>query len=184
VVVGGVEYPVDCLIFATGFEVGVAYNRRSQLQIVGHGGERLSDKWADGPRTFWGMQSHGFPNCFFIDFIQSAFVGCVTHSLDEQATHVAWLVRATRERGAHVIDVSRQAEDDWVAEVQRTFGARMAFYKECTPGYYNDEGKPDQSPWGFQRRAYGGGSRRYFAMLKEWREQGELVGEELHRFPA
>ena len=64
VVVNGVAYEVDCLIYATGFEVGTAYTRRSEFEVYGRAGLSLSDYWADGMRTYHGLLSHGFPNCF------------------------------------------------------------------------------------------------------------------------
>ena len=65
VVVGGTEYEVDCIVFATGFEVGTTYTRRAGYDIIGRGGQTLSDKWADGVKTLHGLTSHGFPNGFF-----------------------------------------------------------------------------------------------------------------------
>jgi cyclohexanone monooxygenase len=62
VVVNGVEYEVDCLIFATGFEVGTAYTRRAEFGMYGRNGVSLSDAWAKGMRTFHGFLSHGFPH--------------------------------------------------------------------------------------------------------------------------
>ena len=71
VVVDGVEYEVDCLIFATGFEVGTTYTRRAGYDISGRNGVTLSDHWRDGMRTLHGLQAHGFPNCFFLGFTQT-----------------------------------------------------------------------------------------------------------------
>ena len=58
---GGVEYEVDCIIFATGFEVGTAYTRRAGFEIYGRNGRTLTEHWADGPRTLHGFYSSGFP---------------------------------------------------------------------------------------------------------------------------
>ncbi|GIS18124.1 MAG: hypothetical protein CM15mP120_00400 [Pseudomonadota bacterium] len=72
VVANGEHFEVDCLIFATGFEVGTSYTRRSGYDIVGRGGQTLSEHWQEGLRTFQGLTSHGFPNCFFLCFTQTA----------------------------------------------------------------------------------------------------------------
>src|ERR1700722_8536327 len=64
VVFEGVEYEVDCIIFATGFEVGTAYTRRAGFEVYGRGGQSLKDRWSDGMKTLHGFFSHGFPNCF------------------------------------------------------------------------------------------------------------------------
>ena len=71
VVVDGVEYKVDCLIFATGFEVGTAYTRRGEFAMYGRDGRSLGDYWANGMRTYHGFLSHGFPNCFHMGLTQT-----------------------------------------------------------------------------------------------------------------
>src|SRR5437868_2660746 len=73
VVANGVEYELDCVIYATGFEVGTDYTRRAGYEIVGRDGLTLTEKWVDGVETFHGMFSRGFPNCFIISNVQSGF---------------------------------------------------------------------------------------------------------------
>ena len=58
----GVEYEVDCIIYASGFEVGTAHTRRAGYDMTGRDGVTLSEYWADGMRTMHGMHVHGFPN--------------------------------------------------------------------------------------------------------------------------
>ena len=142
VVVAGVEYPVDCLIFATGFEVGTSYTRRAGHEIVGRHGQRLGEKWAEGPSTFHGLHSHGFPNCYFMGFVQSVLSANVPHVLNEQARHIAFIMRELRARGATVAEATAEAEAGWVSLVEKTARAGERFFAECTPGYYNNEGKP------------------------------------------
>ncbi|MBT5865958.1 MAG: NAD(P)/FAD-dependent oxidoreductase, partial [Ilumatobacter sp.] len=84
-VANGEHYELDCIIFATGFEVGTTYTRRSGYDIVGRGGQVLSDKWADGLRTLHGLQTEGFPNAFFLGFTQGAVTVNVPQTLNEQA---------------------------------------------------------------------------------------------------
>ncbi len=67
-----VEYPVDCIIFATGFEVGTAYTRRAGFEVYGRGGKSLTEYWANGLRTLHGFYSFGFPNCFHMGTTQNA----------------------------------------------------------------------------------------------------------------
>jgi len=70
VVAGGVEYELDCLIFATGFEVGTSYARRAGYEIEGRDGVTLTQKWAEGISTLHGLHSRGFPNCFIMSNTQ------------------------------------------------------------------------------------------------------------------
>jgi cyclohexanone monooxygenase len=91
-VANGVEYPVDCIIFATGFEVGTAYARRSGYEIVGRTGQTLTEKWSQGVRTLHGMQSRDFPNCFIMSQTQGGFTVNYPHMLDELAARTGSLV--------------------------------------------------------------------------------------------
>jgi cyclohexanone monooxygenase len=176
-VVDGVEYALDCLIFATGFEVGTAYTRRAGYEIVGRGGLALSDKWADGLRTLHGMHSHGFPNCFIMGPQQAGFTANYPHLLDEQSQHIAYILTQARERGAETLEVSEAAEDRWVETVIAVARFGREFLESCTPGYYNNEGK--LSDRAAQNGFYGGGSPAFFRLLAEWRAEGKLAGLEL-----
>ena len=110
VVVAGVEYPVDCIVYATGFEVGTGFQRVSGVEIYGRDGLSLSDKWADSIRTLHGMHIHGFPNCFLMSTIQGSFTVNYPHMLDEVATHVAHIVGHALVIEKEVLKTSAEAE--------------------------------------------------------------------------
>ena len=178
VVVDGTAYEVDCLIFATGFEVGTTYTRRAGYDIVGREGRTLSEKWAGGLRTLHGMQTNGFPNCFFLGFTQTAVTVSVPHALNEQAKHVAHLIDQARRRGARTLEASADAEQAWVDEMRDKARLAVRFYSECTPGYYNNEGRLG-NPNGFFAGTYGAGPIRFFELLEEWRADGAMPGVEV-----
>jgi cation diffusion facilitator CzcD-associated flavoprotein CzcO len=178
VVVNGKEYAVDCLIFATGFEIGTNYTRRSGYDIIGRDGITLSDKWADGLRTLHGLQSNGFPNCFFLGFTQTALTTSVPHTLNEQAQHIAYMINHVRENALSSIEATLEGEDGWVTEMQSKGRIGRRFFAECTPGYYNDEGKLN-NPLGFFTSSYGGGTTKFFKILEDWRTDGALEGAEV-----
>jgi cyclohexanone monooxygenase len=175
VVANGREYEVDCLIFATGFEVGTSYTRRAGYDIVGRGGRTLSEHWANGLRTLHGLTSHGFPNCFFLGFTQTAITISVPQALTEQAGHVAYMVSRARDRGAAVLEPTAEAEEAYVEEVRSLARMGQRFYQECTPGYYNSEGAAGNRS-GFFSDMYGAGPLRFFELLAEWRATGEMSG--------
>ena len=175
VVVGGVEYELDCLIFATGFEVGTNYTRRAGYDIVGKGGAKLSEKWQNGLQTMHGFISHGFPNCFFLGFTQAAITVNVPHALNEQAKHVSLVLAEARLRGATVVEATVEGERAWLQEMARTARMGEEFRAECTPGYYNDEGRPN-NPNGFLSSGYGGGPIKFFNILEQWRDAGTFEG--------
>ena len=177
VVVAGVEYPLDCLIYATGFEVGTDYTRRAGYQLCGRDGATLTEKWAGGVRTLHGIHTRGFPNCFIMNNQQAGFTANYPHMLAEQSTHIAHILRAARERGARTVEVSEAAEGEWVETIIRLAVIAQDFLESCTPGYYNNEGKPGERSG--QNGFYGGGSEEYFRLLREWRATGDLPGLEL-----
>jgi cyclohexanone monooxygenase len=178
VVVGGRHYELDCLIFATGFEVGTTYTRRAGYDIIGRDGVSLSDKWANGLRTFHGLQTHAFPNCFFLGFTQTAVTVSVPHALNEQARHVTYILEEARRRGAHTVEVTGDAEQSWLDEMRDKARLAERFYAACTPGYYNNEGNLG-NPNGFFAGAYGAGPIKFFQTLEAWRDEGQLRGIEL-----
>ena len=171
----GREYEVDCLIFAPGYEVGTSYTRRAGYDIVGRGGVTLSERWTDGIRTLHGLTTHGFPNCFFLGFTQTAITISVPQALGEQANHVAYLVSEARNRGALALEPTAEGEEAYVQEVRSLARLGQRFYTECTPGYYNSEGASGNRS-GFFSDMYGAGPLRFFELLAEWRASGDLAG--------
>ena len=178
-VVKGVEYEVDCIIYSTGFEVGTSYTRRAGYDVVGRAGCKLSEHWAEGMRTLHGMSSHGFPNLFIMHPSQGGFTANFPHSLDENAVHQAHIISHALREEYSLVEVASDAEEAWVDTIKGfsagAFGALGA--GECTPGYYNNEGQPN--PLARQSAPYGGGSIRFFELLREWREDGGFEGLEL-----
>ena len=178
VVANGEHFEVDCLIFATGFEVGTSYTRRSGYDIVGRGGQTLSEHWQEGLRTFQGLTSHGFPNCFFLGFTQTAVTVNVPHALNEQAKHVAHILQKARDLGTPTVEPTAQAEEDYVQEIAKSANVGARFYAECTPGYYNSEGKRGNRS-GFFSDMHSAGAIKFFKLLKDWRDEGSLEGLDL-----
>jgi cation diffusion facilitator CzcD-associated flavoprotein CzcO len=175
VVANGREYPVDCLIFATGFEVGTSFTRRAGYDIIGRDGKAISDHWANGLRTLHGLTSHGFPNCFFIGRTQSALTVSVPMMLNEQAKHVTYMITEARSRGHNIVEPTADAEADYVKLIRSLARMGERFYMECTPGYYNSEGEAGNKH-GFFSETYGAGSVKFFELLKGWRDEGSMKG--------
>ena len=179
VVANGVRYEVDCIIYATGFEVGTSYTRRSGFDIHGQRGIKLSDYWADGLRTLHGFSSHGFPNCFQVGFSQNGFSVNLTAVLDDQAQHVAYIIKQIMDRGASYAHPSEEAESEWVATIRKLAISNIAFQEACTPGYYNNEGDV-AAQRGLGAESYAPGLNAFNRLLKEWRDNDELEGLEFH----
>jgi cyclohexanone monooxygenase len=177
VVANGVEYELDCLIYATGFEVGTDFARRAGYQVYGRNGLALSGKWQDGVSTLFGMQSRDFPNCFIIGLSQAAMGANVPHVLDIQSKHVSYIIDHAIEHEVRAVDVSEKAEQEWVETVINASVANVGFLESCTPGYYNNEGQPNGD---LIRRngPHAAGVIAFQKRLEAWREEGNLHGLE------
>lgn len=161
----GVEFAVDLLIYATGFEVqktGI-WNR-----IVGADGVELNDKYRDGVRTLLGIHSHGYPNLFVMGGYQASFNFNLTDVLQAQGDHIAACIAHVRANGYRTIDATDDAEEWWVQEVIAHRG-KTSRNAECTPGYYNFEGESNRR----QDGNYNGGFPQYASHMADVRSKIE-----------
>ena len=175
VVVAGREYEVDCIIYASGFEVGTEYTRRAGYDLTGRDGRRLSEHWADGMRTLHGIHVHGFPNAFIVQPTQGAnLISNVPHNLTESGRTIATVVAHALASGFERVEVTAEAEQAWI-DLLLTGPPRMIGSPDCTPGYYNNEGQ-DPGPSARLNVGYPDGAMAYFRYLEGWRSSGELEG--------
>ena len=177
VVVDGAEYEVDCLILATGFEVGTEYTRRAGCEIYGRDGLTLSEKWGRQVATFHGLISRGFPNCLFMGGIQSGVSPNFTELYNEQSQHVAYVIGRALRQGLQTIEPTDDAEQGWLHALAESNQGRTSFQLECTPGYYNNEGRPGEGPGWFGGN-YGGGAQAFFTIVRDWRDRDDFDGLE------
>jgi cation diffusion facilitator CzcD-associated flavoprotein CzcO len=179
VVVAGTEYPVDCIIYASGFEVGTEATRRRGFDMTGARGARLSDYWSGGMRSLHGVHVHGFPNAFLVELGQGGnFLANVPHNLLDAARTVAAVVSHMSDNGLDVVDVIREAEDSWL-ELLVPNPVMSSFLASCTPGYYNNEGQGPSTH--FVLSGYQLGAAAYFRYIEQWRTSGDFKGLEFGR---
>lgn len=174
-VVAGVEYAVDCIVFASGFEVGTDFRSRSGFEVVGRDGLTLSEAWREGMKSLHGIHTHGFPNAFFVQPTQGAnLISNIPHNLTASAGAIADVVAHAVNRGLHEVEVERSAQDAWLETLLKS-PPRLTGAPDCTPGYYNNEG---QAPTPIQRLAVGypAGASAYFRYLDAWRASGDFTG--------
>ncbi|MBM9469042.1 flavin-containing monooxygenase [Nakamurella leprariae] len=175
VVVDGQAYEIDCLVFATGFDLGMGFLYGTGLKIHGRDGQLLTDKWANGLRTLHGMYANNFPNCFYLGFTQTAFSVSYTHMALEQTEHAAHVIAEAERRGAF-LEPTAEAEQAYVDTVRnaKTPAMRQAQW-ECTPSSGNNEGNPDD-PNTLFAGAYLPGGNTFFQVLADWRAAGTFEG--------
>ena len=176
VVVDSEEHELDCIILATGFEIGTTWSHRAGYDVVGRGGVTVSEKFAEGMRTYHGLFSVGFPNLFFLGLTQGATTTNVPHMLQEQSDHVTYILTRALAEALTRFEATTEAEDQWQKEIAAVNKARRSFQEQCTPGYFNAEGKAaTDTRSGITSGSYRP-STRFFRMWQEWRDEGEFAG--------
>jgi cation diffusion facilitator CzcD-associated flavoprotein CzcO len=174
-VANGREYEVDCIIFASGFEVTSDLNRRWGIDVVeGRGGKSIYEHWADGYQTLHGTMTHGFPTQFYIGYIQGGLNASVTEQFGRQGQHIAYVIRETLKRGAQAVEPSGQAQDDYVRRFRELELDLSEFQGQCPPGYFNNEGEA-RPKWALFR-GYGPGWDAFQKLLQDWRDRGDMEG--------
>ena len=175
IVANGVEHELDCIIYASGFEVGTPIEQRAGYEVYGRDGLALSAKWRNGVSTLFGMQTHDFPNCFIFGLSQVGVSANIPHVLDVQSRHISYVLKHAHDNQVRTLDVSSEAEEAWAQQVMAASMASVSFLESCTPGYYNNEGKPNGE---LIRRngAYAPGIMAFAKILDDWRAEGKLSG--------
>ncbi|MEZ5406898.1 MAG: NAD(P)/FAD-dependent oxidoreductase [Acidimicrobiales bacterium] len=157
----GTEYPLDVLIYATGFQwmATSTFN-----MIVGRNGQTLSGKWqSEGTKTFLGLHSNGFPNLFIVTGPQGGGGSFnFTDAIDAHADYIAWLLTKMRDEGQTIVDIEKEPEEMY-AEHCRMADIATAPLRDCL-SYYNGHGDAEPGSLAY----YGGG--RWHKFRKEAQE--------------
>ena len=183
IIANGKEYAVDCIVYASGFEITSSYERRLGIPIFGVGGKSIYEHWQEGMRTMHGLMVSDFPNLFLCGGGFVFQLGAnYAHGIDVQAGHVAYTITELGNRGVKAANVSVAAEERWIADQLETKGGGFVLGGSpdtCTPGYYNQEGTT-QRYRNVRRETYSKGVGAYMKLLRQWRADGELEGLELN----
>jgi cation diffusion facilitator CzcD-associated flavoprotein CzcO len=170
----GTHYELDCLIFASGFEVHLSHS--AAFETVGRDGIALSDHWSEGMRSLHGVHVHGFPNLFIEGMSQGAnLISNITHNLNEAALSIAAVVSHALETGADEVEVTADGERAWVELLQSN---PMPFLgnPDCTPGYYNKEGEEITEADRLNVSGFPSGPAAFFDFIDRWRTSGDFDG--------
>ena len=182
IVANGKEYEVDCIIYASGFEITSSYERRLGIPIFGMGGQSIYEHWQNGMRSMHGLMVSGFPNLYMCGGGFVFQLGAnYAHGIDVQAGHVAYTISELSHRGIQSANVSHEAEEQWISDQldTRISGFVLGGSPDtCTPGYYNQEGTSKRYR-DVRRETYSKGVGAYMKLLRDWRESNTLEGLEL-----
>ncbi len=156
------EFEFDAIVYATGFDAMTG--TLDKIAITGRGGRTLKDKWRDGPETYLGLMSEGFPNLFLVTGPQSPSV--LSNMIVSIEQHVDWITDTIRDIGDGWIEPTRDAEKSWVEHTN--FMANLTVYPYANSWYMgaNIPGKPRIF------MAYLGGVPGYRAMCNDSRAKG------------
>jgi cation diffusion facilitator CzcD-associated flavoprotein CzcO len=182
-VVNGVEYPVDLLIYASGFEVTTDLYQRLGFDPQGRHGVRLSERWAKGAHTLHGVLASGFPNLLLISLVQGGFGTNFSHLLSESAKHVAHIVEACVEQGIVTIEPEEAAEEEWLAVLLGVGTANARYFMACTPSFYNSEQQAIDAR-AARNLTYTGSLLDYVGYLERWRQDPDFTGVTVLRSDA
>ncbi|CAN9364674.1 unnamed protein product [Alternaria alternata] len=174
IVANGQEYEIDCLVYATGFELANEWSHKTGIEIYGRDNTTITEKWAEGAQTLHAWGTRNFPNCLFVQIVQGALTPNFMHVTNEQAIHYAYIISECKKSGFRTIEPTKEAEEGWTQTIVDGTAIRGDFLKECTPGYYNNEGKASESAK--KNATYGYGSPAFIKILTDWREEGGMKG--------
>lgn len=174
--VNGVHYELDCLVIASGFEVGTSYTRRSGYDVVGRDCATLSGYWEEGMRSLHGIHVHGFPNMYVIGVAQGAnLISNIPQNYVENSVAIAAVISEAEKTSSKEVESTLSAEEQWIELItSNTRGLRGG--EDCTPGYYNNEGKPMGRKEQMNSSGHPGGPIAFFNHLEEWRTSGDFAG--------
>lgn len=185
-VANGIEYEVDCVIFASGYEVTSDLDRRWGFsEFTGRDGFSMYENWNGQYKTFHGVMTHKFPNLFVMGLNQGGLNSTLTYNFEKQAEHIVHIINAVESRGAVTVEATQAAQDAYIQHIRDTAIDNSQWLAECTPGYFNNEGKPDVDENGNEKyrfylgEIYGPGWDAFMKLLEDWRDKGDLEGLEL-----
>jgi len=189
--VGSQSYPVDVIIFATGFRppYGGTPAEKANLSITGRNGLSMTQEWAQkGPSTLHGVIDHNFPNLFLSGPWQASTSGNFLYNVDALAQHAAYIISEAKRRvdgggKPFAITPNTAAVDAWGMQILMN-AAPMAAIVGCTPSYFNLEGEIDRVPPEAQMimarsGLWGKGIEDFLVRIEAWRAEGNMQGIEV-----
>jgi cyclohexanone monooxygenase len=178
VVAGGKAYPVDCIVYASGFDFSKGASHAVRFAVRGEGGRDLREHWKDGLRSLHGMHVAGFPNLFIVQLAQGAdFAPNIPTGWQDAGRTLAAVVAHMQARGLRKVVASAAHEAAWTRIVSTA--PPFPDLRDCTPGLLSHEGRVDPKLASYQGAP--DGPRGFFKMIANWRASGTFSGLEFSR---
>lgn len=189
IVAGGNEYPVDIIIWSTGYGSPVTESLagKAEMNVVGRKGEDYEKTFKQGDwLSLHGISSHGFPNLFSLGLSQAGVGVNQTQRLDAQAANVAYTIAEARSRvgvDKVVIEPTEAVCKEWGDRVAAN-AYLLANMGGCTPSYFTSEAEierhtPEQQAKSARSTLFGQGYAAYSKIIEDWQKAGKLEGLEI-----
>jgi cyclohexanone monooxygenase len=179
-VVDGVEYGLDCIMYASGFEVSSGYTHRLGFDPIGRDGVSLSESWADGPSTLHGIHTRGFPNMLMLSTVQGFQAVNFVHPITEVSAHIVHTIKRCVDENIKTLEPTPETMEAWFWVLMGTVEGYARYNMTCTPGYLNNEGAAGDMK-AARSSTYLGSAIDMLEILDRWREAGDLAGLEVTR---
>jgi cyclohexanone monooxygenase len=179
-VVDGVEYGLDCIMYASGFEVSSGYTHRLGFDPIGRDGVSLSESWAEGPSTLHGIHTRGFPNMLMLSTVQGFQAVNFVHPITEVSAHIVHTIKRCVDENIKTLEPTPEAMEAWFWVLMGTVEGYARYNMTCTPGYLNNEGAAGDMK-AARGSTYLGSAIDMLEILHRWREAGDLAGLEVTR---
>ncbi|PSN69315.1 flavin-binding monooxygenase-like family protein [Corynespora cassiicola Philippines] len=190
IVAGGETYPVDLIVFATGFRPPFTGSpaQKANLTIIGRNGVSMDEEWGkNGPSTQHAVLDYNFPNLFLAGPWQGSNSPNYLFNVDLLAQSTAYILSEARKKAGDkpiTVAPSAEAAQNWGMQVLM-HSAPMAGIIGCTPGYFNVEGMLDRTPPEMQMvlarsGLWGHGIEDFTRIVNEWRAEGSMLGIDVH----
>ncbi|KAL5406014.1 hypothetical protein PMIN06_007568 [Paraphaeosphaeria minitans] len=131
VVANNHEYSLDCIVYATGFELANEWSHKTGIEIHGRDGLTITEKWRDGAQTLHGWGTRAFPNCCFVQVVQAALTPNFMHVTNEQAMHYAYVISECLKRAVRTIEPTQEAEEEWTETIVKGTALRGDFSRSA-----------------------------------------------------
>jgi cyclohexanone monooxygenase len=179
-VVDGVEISLDCIMYASGFEVSSGYTHRLGFNPVGRDGVPLTEAWAEGPSTLHGIHTRGFPNMLMLSTVQGFQAVNFVHPITEVSAHIVQMIKRCVDENIKTLEPTSEAMEGWFWVLMGTVEGYARYNMTCTPGYLNNEGAAGDMK-AARGSTYLGSAIDMLDILDRWREAGDMAGLEVTR---
>jgi cyclohexanone monooxygenase len=179
-VVDGVEIPLDCIMYASGFEVSSGYTHRLGFNPVGRKGVPLTEAWAEGPSTLHGIHTRGFPNMLMLSTVQGFQAVNFVHPITEVSAHIVQTIKRCVDENIKTLEPTPEAMEAWFWVLMGTVEGYARYNMTCTPGYLNNEGAAGDMK-AARGSTYLGSAIDMLDILDRWRDAGDMAGLEVTR---